>query len=117
MHVCKVYGRAHISVCYLYALNQTLIFSGTVVTETSVASTMALNSVFTTKMAMCSEVINCFPSRFRSCWSSTVVVAVWSREKVGLLVHVRTHTHTHTHTHTPQLQQYTLMLYLSFRFT
>ena len=89
---------------YLYALNQILIFSGTVVTETLVASTMALKSVFTTKTAMCSEVpsgfwawmalTSCSPSRSRRSWGSTVVV--WRRGNVSLLVCVHTHTHTHT---------------------
>ena len=49
-----VYNQAH-----RYALNQTVIFSDTALTEASwgnVVPTMALKSVFTTKAAMCSGV-------------------------------------------------------------
>ena len=45
---------------YLYALNQTVIFSGTVVAEALVASTMAVNNVFTTRVAMCLGVLSRF---------------------------------------------------------
>ena len=72
VHVCS-----SIKLCtYRYDLNQTVIFSATVAIETplpEIDPTIALKSVFTTKVAMCSGV----PSRFWTPVRWIVLTSFW----------------------------------------
>ena len=103
---------------YRYALNQTVIFSGIVARENclpNVTPTAAWNSLFTTKVAICSGV----PSRLSApMWLAALIsfregsfsgstgarmvgsgLAVWGQERV-FYKYMHAHTDTHTHTHT-----------------
>jgi len=110
---------------YRYALNQTVIFSGIVSRENCLPNaipTMALNSLFTTKVAMCSGVLSRLSAPMRlaalikfwqgSLSGSTGVrmvgsdLAVWGKESyLTKFCYKCAHTHTHLRQKTDSLPQ------------
>ena len=108
-YVCECTSQKH---TYRYALNQTVIFSGNTSTVSYADPKMALKSVFTTKVAMCSVVPRgLWGVRFMALTSSLqgsfsigekrwgTALAICGQRRRITSVYSYTHTHAHTYTH------------------